>query len=45
MTEVRQQFIRAVADDDFSLAHVALLIAGEEYPQLDPAPYLQRLEI
>ena len=45
MNNVRDQFIRAVADDDFSLAHVALLIAAEEYPQLDPAPYLQRLEL
>jgi regulator of sirC expression with transglutaminase-like and TPR domain len=44
MTEVRQQFISAVAGDDFSLAEVALLIAAEEYPQLDRAPYLQRLE-
>lgn len=44
MTGVREEFIRTVADDDFSLAHVALLIAAEEYPQLDPAPYLQRLD-
>jgi regulator of sirC expression with transglutaminase-like and TPR domain len=44
MTEVRQEFIRAVAGDEFSLGYVALLIAAEEYPQLDPAPYLQRLE-
>lgn len=44
MRDVREQFIRAVEGDDFDLAHVALLIAAEEYPQLDPAPYLQRLD-
>ena len=45
MISVREQFIHAAADDNFSLAHVALLIAAEEYPQLQPAPYLQRLEL
>ena len=45
MTNVRDQFIQAVRDDNFSLAHVALLIAAEEYPQLDPAPYLHRIEL
>lgn len=44
MTEARDQFIRAVETDDFDLAHVALMIAAEEYPQLEAAPYLQRLD-
>ena len=45
MTDVREQFIQAVSDNNFNLAHVALLIAAEEYPQLQPAPYMQRLEL
>ena len=44
MQAVRGQFIRTVQATDFGLAEVALLIAAEEYPQLDPAPYLQRLD-
>ena len=44
MHAVRDQFIRAVEGDEFSLAEVALLIAAEEYPQLETAPYLQRFD-
>jgi regulator of sirC expression with transglutaminase-like and TPR domain len=44
MHAVREQFIHAVEGADLQLAHAALLIAAEEYPQLDPAPYLQRLD-
>ena len=33
------------AGDDFDLAHAALLIAAEEYPQLTPEPYLRRLDL
>lgn len=44
MVNVRDQFIRAVSGEDFNLAQVALLIAAEEYPQLDTGPYLQRLD-
>jgi len=45
---VREQFAALVAparpDDSIELALGALLIAAEEYPQLRPAPYLQRLD-
>jgi len=34
----------AVADDEVDLARAALLIAAEEYPQLVPEIYLQRLD-
>ena len=33
------------AGDDIDLARAALLIAEEEYPQLSPEPYLQRLDL
>jgi regulator of sirC expression with transglutaminase-like and TPR domain len=47
MNEIRQQFAELVnqADDEIELARAALLIAAEEYPQLTPEPYLQRLDL
>lgn len=43
----RLRFARLVAapDDAVDLARGALLIAAEEYPQLAPEPYLQRLDV
>lgn len=35
----------AVPDAEVELARGALLIAAEEYPQLQPEPYLQRLDV
>ncbi|TVP48223.1 MAG: hypothetical protein EA350_03505 [Gemmatimonadales bacterium] len=42
----RRRFIEAVdrGDDRVDLARAALLIAGEEYPQLPVEPYLARLD-
>lgn len=42
----RIRFAEAVSrsDDDFDLAHAALLVAAEEYPQLPPDSYLARLD-
>ncbi|MEQ9568980.1 MAG: transglutaminase-like domain-containing protein [Longimicrobiales bacterium] len=42
----RRDFARAAArtDADLDLAHMALLVAREEYPQLPPEPYLARLD-
>lgn len=34
----------AKAEPELDLAHAALLIAAEEYPQLAPEPYLRRLD-
>ena len=44
---VRAQFADAVAEDEgqLNLARAALLVAAEEYPQLSPEPYLQRLDL
>jgi regulator of sirC expression with transglutaminase-like and TPR domain len=43
---VRARFADAVAmaEPDLDLAHAALLVAAEEYPQLAPEPYLRRLD-
>ena len=43
-TELIQQFVRSATGPDPGLALPALLIARIGYPQLDPAPYLARLE-
>lgn len=44
----REQFAALVSrerpDEQIELARAALLIAAEEYPQLRPEPYLQRLD-
>jgi regulator of sirC expression with transglutaminase-like and TPR domain len=37
-------FLEGAADPGTRLAHAALLMARLEYPGLDPAPYLQRLD-
>ncbi len=44
---VREQFAAAVAEEEgrLDLAQAALLVAAEEYPQLTPEPYLQRLDL
>ncbi|HEX6693656.1 MAG TPA: transglutaminase-like domain-containing protein [Longimicrobiales bacterium] len=43
----RERFAEAVArpEPEIDLASAALLIAAEEYPQLTPEPYLQRLDV
>jgi len=43
----RERFARLVSveGDEVDLAHVALLIAAEEYPQLNPDRYLRRLDL
>lgn len=45
--DTRAQFADIVSrpDVDIDLATAALLIAQEEYPQLAPEPYLQRLDV
>ncbi len=42
----RQAFVREAArpEAEFDLAHMALLVAREEYPQLPSEPYLARLD-
>lgn len=46
MNEVRRQLAEAVrGDHEVELARAALLIAAEEYPQLSPEPYIQRLDL
>ena len=44
----REELVALVAperpDGSIELARAALLIAAEEYPQLRPEPYLQRLD-
>lgn len=45
MSDVRARLKAVIENDDFDLAHAALLIAEEEYPQLRPEPYLQRLDL
>jgi regulator of sirC expression with transglutaminase-like and TPR domain len=45
MTPELREFHRALsADPEFDLARAALLLARIEYPTLDPAPYLRRLD-
>lgn len=46
MSEARQQFVAVVSqpDDRIDLAEAALLIAREEYPELDVGAYLGRLD-
>jgi len=46
MSEARQQFAAAVSrpDDRIDLAEAALLIAREEYPELEVGAYLRRLD-
>jgi regulator of sirC expression with transglutaminase-like and TPR domain len=43
----RSRFATLVScgDAELDLAAAALLVAGEEYPQLDTAPYLRRLDL
>ena len=46
MTEARAAFSELVArPGELDLARAALLVAAEEYPQLAPEPYLQRLDL
>lgn len=47
LTSARAQLAALVAGDEDSvdLARAALLVAAEEYPQLRPEPYLQRLDL
>ena len=45
MTGARARLLDLLRDDDLDLARAALLIAEEEYPQLTPDPYLQRLDL
>lgn len=46
MNEARRELAELVAPGaEIDLAHAALLIAEEEYPQLRPEPYLQRLDL
>jgi regulator of sirC expression with transglutaminase-like and TPR domain len=43
-TSLRFREIVARPDAEVDLADASLLIAGEEYPDLDPSPYLARLD-
>ena len=43
--KARASFAELVSGRDLDLARAALLIAAEEYPQLTPEPYLQRLDL
>ncbi|MGQ0563062.1 MAG: SirB1 family protein [Gemmatimonadota bacterium] len=45
MRDVRARLQDVLAEKDIDLAHAALLIAQEAYPQLKPEPYLQRLDL
>jgi regulator of sirC expression with transglutaminase-like and TPR domain len=45
MKPAREHLLQLLRQDDIDLAHAALLIAQEEYPQLSPDPYLQRLDL
>lgn len=46
MNDVRRQLADVLAaGEQLNLAHAALLIAQEEYPQLSPEAYLQRLDL
>ena len=44
LPRVTQDLLRAIDEPGEALAPAALAIAGVEYPALDAAPYLQRLE-
>lgn len=44
LPRVTEELLRAINEPGEALAPAALAIAGVEYPALDPAPYLQRLE-
>ena len=44
LPHIADELLRAVNEPGQSLAPAALAIARVEYPTLDPAPYLQRLE-
>ena len=44
LPRVTDDLLRALNEPGESLAPAALAIAGVEYPALDAAPYLQRLE-
>jgi regulator of sirC expression with transglutaminase-like and TPR domain len=44
LPRVTEELLRALNEPGEALAAVALAIAGVEYPTLDAAPYLQRLE-
>lgn len=45
MNTARARLLELLRDEDIDLARAALLIAEEEYPQLSPDPYLQRLDL
>lgn len=45
MTHARGRLAEVLSEPDIDLARAALLIAEEEYPQLAPEPYLQRLDL
>ncbi len=44
LPQITDEMLRALNEPGESLAPAALAIARVEYPSLDPAPYLQRLE-
>jgi len=44
LPHITEELLRALNEPGESLAPAALAIARVEYPSLDPAPYLQRLE-
>jgi regulator of sirC expression with transglutaminase-like and TPR domain len=45
MMNVRDRLSEVLAQPDIDLARAALLIAQEAYPQLNPDPYMQRLDL
>jgi regulator of sirC expression with transglutaminase-like and TPR domain len=45
VSEARGKLAACTASQEIDLAHCALLIAEQEYPQLAPEPYLQRLDL
>ncbi|MGQ0814351.1 MAG: transglutaminase family protein, partial [Gemmatimonadota bacterium] len=45
MIDVRARLQQVLAAKDIDLAHAALVIAQEEYPQLSPEAYLHRLDL
>jgi regulator of sirC expression with transglutaminase-like and TPR domain len=45
MMDSRAKLEALLAADQFDLARAALVVAEEEYPQLSPEPYLQRLDL
>ena len=44
LPRIADDLLRALNEPGAALAPAALAIAGVEYPALDAAPYLQRLE-